>query len=60
MNPPSNPNIQSSRSPVKESYLNRSASIDDQENELDMEEGDNKNSRGISLPTKAEGIPIRR
>ncbi|KAK5080144.1 hypothetical protein LTR70_008935 [Exophiala xenobiotica] len=60
MNPPSNPNIQSSRSPVKESYLNRSASIDDQENELDMEEGDNKNSRGISLPPKAEGIPIRR
>lgn len=60
MNPPNNPNIQNSRSPVKESYLNRSASIDDQGDELDMKEGDNKNSKGISPPPKAEGIPIRR
>lgn len=59
----------SSRSPVKESYLSRSASIDDPEN--DKETSENKNEEGdkrhpeameqsISPPPKAEGIPIRR
>jgi len=60
MNPPSTLNIQNSRSPQKESYLNRSASIDDQETERDMEDGDNKNTQGISPPPSTEGIPIRR
>lgn len=62
--------IMNSRSPNKESYLNRSASIDDTEDEnmknardmadeMDMEkEQDLRNS--VSPPPKVEGIPIRR
>ncbi|KAK5938342.1 hypothetical protein PMZ80_009312 [Knufia obscura] len=60
MNPPSTMNIQNSRSPVKESYLNRSASIDEQGNVQDMEEDDDKNMQSVSPPAKSEGIPIRR
>jgi len=53
-------NIQNSRSPAKESYLNRSASIDDQENPQDMEEDGDKTMQAVSPPAKSEGIPIRR
>lgn len=60
INPPSNMNIQNSRSPAKESYLNRSASIDDQENPQDMEEDGDKTMQAVSPPAKSEGIPIRR
>lgn len=62
INPPSgmNLNIQNSRSPVKESYLNRSASVDDQENEQEYEGGDDKKMQSVSPPPKIEGIPIRR
>lgn len=61
--------IGNARSPNKESYLNRSASVDDAEDDgnmretsdedLDMEGGSGlRNS--ISPPAKKEGIPIRR
>lgn len=64
--------IGNARSPNKESYLSRSASIDDaddhgnmrnagdmSEEEMDTEKGsDLRNS--ISPPAKTEGIPIRR
>jgi len=56
--------IINSRSPVKESYLNRSSSIDDPENEEEAEEEKKKRAGGaeqsISPPPRTEGIPIRR
>ena len=55
-----NSNIQNSRSPVKESYLNRSASIDDQETEQEYEQGDDGHMQSVSPPPKTDGIPIRR
>jgi len=60
MNPPNNMTLQNSRSPVKESYLNRSASIDDQTNELVVDESDDTKMQSVSPPPKTEGIPIRR
>lgn len=60
--------IGNSRSPVKESYLNRSASLDEagnvrEDNNEEEEEEEKKNlevEMSISPPPKAEGIPIRR
>jgi len=62
INPPSGGslNIQNSRSPVKESYLNRSASIDDQETEQEYQQEDDKDMQSVSPPQKTDGIPIRR
>lgn len=64
--------IGNARSPNKESYLNRSASIDDadddgnmrsardtSEEDMDMEKGSDLR-HSISPPAKKEGIPIRR
>lgn len=64
--------IGNARSPNKESYLNRSASIDDADEgghmrnaremsaeDEDMERG-NELRKSISPPAKTEGIPIRR
>lgn len=62
--------LANSRSPQKESYLNRSSSIDDAENEqkdglreLSDQIKDTKSDRvleSVSPPPKTEGIPIRR
>lgn len=64
--------IGNARSPNKESYLNRSASIDDADNdgnmrnagemsEEDMDtERESELRKSISPPAKTEGIPIRR
>ena len=60
--------IVNSRSPVKESYLNRSASIDDPENNQDMQDardatdgdGEELAAQNMSPPPRREGIPIRR
>lgn len=65
---PSISGIQNSRSPNKESYLNRSASIDDAEDEnmknardmADEMDQDQDLRNSVSPPPKKEGIPIRR
>lgn len=56
--------IANSRSPVKESYLNRSASIDDPDGEEMTEEEKSRRlaeaEQSVSPPPKVEGMPIRR
>lgn len=63
--------IGNARSPNKESYLNRSASIDDADDDENMRnarniaedidmERENELRNSISPPPKTEGIPIRR
>lgn len=70
-NVPGSMSIQNSRSPAKESYLNRSASIDeagDDEgaNRMGEEEGEEgeeqptESGQRISSPLRTEAIPIRR
>jgi len=65
MNPPQGSiSMTNSRSPAKESYLNRSASIDDPEGEHDVQQARGNAEReyeeSVSPPPKTEGIPIRR
>lgn len=69
-NVPGSMGILNSRSPAKESYLNRSASIDEAGDddgtnrmEEDGEEGEEQQGESVqrvSSPLKTEGIPIRR
>lgn len=66
MQPTGSISIVNSRSPQKESYLSRSASINDPENEdEDLSEArknanDDIGAQNISPPPRTEGIPIRR
>ena len=66
MQPTGSISIVNSRSPQKESYLSRSASINDPEGEFetlqDAQENSEEDLRAstISPPPKTEGIPIRR
>jgi len=61
-----NLSIGNSRSPAKESYLNRSASLDEagnvREDGEDADDGERmgKAEMSVSPPAKTDGIPIRR
>lgn len=52
--------IVNSRSPAKESYLNRSESVDDPDIAQGGQEETRDVSQSTSPPVRTEGIPIRR